>query len=382
MPEPINPFSAFGQIVSPDKFIGREKEIRTLKARVLQPNQGACAAIVSEARIGKTSLAQYVFSRDSEDVKKIKGLVVELSIGIMTPQTLFFSELVKKIQRELKRQSKEDAEMVKLLAENIHEDRPDEFLEYFEEVGILGYRPIIILDEFDDSIRVLGDRIEKFQLLRQLGYDPRYRTSLVTTSRITIGNIETQSAISTLGGIFLDIHLGLFSQKEVDTFLATRLGDNPIQFTAQEKESLLKFSGYHPFIMEVCAFHLYNQKLENGTENLSESHIELVFDSVQGELNKTFDNYKERMGEECFKTLLLTTIGFPMPIVPLHLSRLIQQGHVTEVKNGKNTHYRPFGTAYEGYLHYWSRHIDLWPLWTTTERRLRQLIDQQYTKLA
>jgi hypothetical protein len=384
-----NPFSDYGKVVTKERFIGRKAEISRLQQRVLSSHSGACAAIVGEARIGKTSLMHHVFHRDAELVKECNGLVVSFNIGSTTVTTTseFFTNIVRAVQRELRRVSKSDCEDLNIFAEELYDciksnssDWSIVLLEYFQELGLKNYRVILLLDEFDSISRVFGENENAFQLLRQLGYEHRYATAIVTTSRITIGQIEVQSLISTLSGIFTDIHLGLFNEGEFKQLISPQDSDN---FTERERQKIRSFAGLHPYYAQIVGFHIWDYKTSNSKKSLVDHEIDMAIDNCRDEMYEQFDNCKNRMGAERFKTLLTVTLG-PSAILfsQFNLNRLIQQGHIIETKNGSQTQYKAFSQAYEEYLQFQQREIDLWPLWSETEKKLRHLIGDRYAKLA
>ena len=387
-----NPFSDYGKVMSPQRFVGRKSEINWLQQRVLSEFGGGCVAIVGEARIGKTSLMNYVFRRDDPLVQSINGLVVSFNVGSLSFESVadFFASVVRSVQRELRRKSREDYELLKILADQVLEMICASesgwnivLLEYFEEVGSYNYRIILLLDEFDSITRVFGENEAAFQLLRQLGYDNKYATVIVTTSRISIGQIEVQSLISTLSGIFSDVYLGLFDAEEYAVLFEHRLRQGPITFTKREQRSIRDFVGLHPYFAQIAAFHVWNRKADLQKEALTEEEIGSALDLCRTEIYEQFDNCKLRMGDKRFETLLAITQG-PAAYSFSHfdLNRLLQQGHITEVQNGADVKYKPFGQVYDEYLKYHHRQIDLWPLWTKTEKWLRYLIGNRYEKLA
>ena len=69
--ESLNPFADYGSIVRGDRFVGRKKELNTIKQRVLGPNYGNLA-IMGLPRIGKSSLAwEGILERKGEGTLQI-----------------------------------------------------------------------------------------------------------------------------------------------------------------------------------------------------------------------------------------------------------------------------------------------------------------------
>lgn len=62
-----NPFADYGRIVSGERFIGREKEIRMINQRVLGTAYGNLA-IIGLPRIGKSSLAWHAIMDRKEEL--------------------------------------------------------------------------------------------------------------------------------------------------------------------------------------------------------------------------------------------------------------------------------------------------------------------------
>lgn len=391
MPNLNNPFSDYGKVVPKDRFIGRKAEIGRLRQRVLSEHGGGCAAIVGEARIGKTSLMHCVFDPKDDLVQERNGLVVSFNVGSLnfSSTSEFFVNIVRGVQRQVRRKSTSDCEDLGIFAEELYESLKSGssdwniiLLEYLQEVGLKSYQILLLLDEFDSITRIFGADESSFQLLRQMGYESRYATTIVTTSRITIGQIETQSLISTLSGIFTDIHVGLFDEEEFNCLFDSRLRDNEFAFTDREMRKLREFTGSHPYYAQIAGFHIWDYKAAK-KKDLVNHEIDAAIDRCRAEIYEQFDNCKHRMGTERFETLLAVTLGpSAIPISPFNLNRLLQQGHIVESKNGSTMSYKPFSQVYEEYLQFQHRQIDLWPLWTETEKKLRKLIGDRYTELA
>lgn len=383
-----NPFSGYGQVLPSDRFIGRKDEIAKLRQRVLSA-RGASVAIVGEARIGKTSLMRFVFNQNAPEVNQVKGIVVEINVGTFgraEPKT-FFTDIVRRTQRALQKRSASDAELFKEIFEKIRVCDEIELFgllqDYFCDLADIGYRVILLLDEFEGISSVFGENEAAFQSLRELGNDFRLNVSMVTTSRITIGDIEVKSLISTLAGIFSDVHIGLMSEAEINQLIDTRISNSTIAFTNRERKHLIKYAGCHPFFIEMAAFHLWSHKFSRDGKDLTDIEIETVLDSIRSEAYEKFDNFRTRMSDERFRTLLAVTQGPRVYATSTYeMNRLLQQGHIRRWSNTENDGYiyKPFSSLYDEYLRSQVNQVDLWPLWSKTEKGLRRLIEERYTK--
>jgi hypothetical protein len=388
-----NPFSGYGQVLPPDRFIGRKHEIATLRQRVLSV-RGASVAIVGEARIGKTSLMRFVFNQSAPEVNQVKGIVVEINVGTFArpDPKIFFTDIVYRTHRALKKQSASDAELLKEIYEKIKVCDESELFrllqDYFGDLADIGYRVILLLDEFEGISNVFGENEAAFQSLRELGNDHRLNVSIVTTSRITLGTIEVTSLISTLAGIFADVHVGLMSDAEIKQLLDTRISNSTITFTNLEREYLINYAGFYPFFIEMAAFHLWSYKFSYDGKDLTDVEIETVLDSIRSEAYEKFDNFRTRMSDKRFRTLLAVTQGPRVYATsPFEMHRLLQQGHIRRISRRSNAEndsysYKPFSILYDEYLRSHVTQVDLWPLWSKTEKGLRRLIEERYSRVS
>lgn len=379
----MNPFSGYGSVVEPSRFIGRAREINAIKQRVLQNHAYGCSAIVGEARIGKTSLMYYPFRVRNKEGLEDRKIAVDMGsiarLHFSQPDD-FFKHLIKHAHRKLEKHTHYNLGSLYESAILSPYFVTDTMFEYLQQVKEDGFRLIFLLDEFDGIERIFANAPESFQTLREMGYDYRWKVGFVVTSRLGIGQIEkTCGSISNLAGIFQDINLGLMSEADIRLLIESRLAETNINFTASEISEIIRLAGQHPFFVEMLGFYLFEEKTY-GTE--SDDIVAAAVARSRGEFERNFNGFRDRLGIERFRHLVEAVLGFETDLNSRQ--ELVRLGHLVEEHGeaGQVKRY-PFSDIYRDYLAKYAKHLekpvwlkddDLWYLLKNTEKKLRELI--------
>lgn len=348
----MNPFSGYGNVVEPDRFIGRKREIRDIEERILKNKAYGSVAIIGEARIGKTSLMNYSFSKEADALARDKKVVVSInSIARLnfTEPDEFFVYLIKMADKCLRRYSDYSAGSQCEAVISSKNFATLGLFEYLEAVKRSGFRLIFLLDEFDGIRQIFADAPNAFHSLREMGYNDKCKVAFVVTSRLGIEQIELScTGISTLISIFTLINLGLMSEKDIRSLINARLNETNIHFTEEEIEEVLKVAGCYPFFVEMFCFHLFNEKL-NDPDVPAKTQMERAINRARPEFFKNFDNFRTRLGEERFNHLLRYSSN-PGGNVNC-LNDFISLGHlIRDLDDRSSPRLRPFCEMYTQYL--------------------------------
>ena len=148
----MNPFANYGRIVHGDRFIGRKTILNNIENRIIHPDNLGNLVIIGMHRIGKSSLAHKAIIEQKENLTKKGVLPIWMGVASYDLSSDFFQALVKRCVREMKRLDWL-SDTVQDLADYAleTEDSWDEIKDFFIEVKEIGYRMLLILDEFDHA---------------------------------------------------------------------------------------------------------------------------------------------------------------------------------------------------------------------------------------
>lgn len=385
--ESLNPFADYGSIVRGDRFVGRKRELNTIKQRVLGANYGNLA-IMGLPRIGKSSLAWEGIMEKKESLLQEKTVPVFFQTGSCEDSYSFFRQMVSLVDDEMNFVC-EDERYLKLgekILKTIREDSdPTDFTlavqKYFKLIKRLGYKVIYILDEFD-SVQSFFT-VANFQTLRELSYNPETKICLVTCSRKTIQEIEAKNgAISNFYGTFSEIRLGVYDDDSINEYW-----QRVSSFFAPSDEYKLManfFVGRHPFLLDYFNDFCLQKGLINGAEEsaiLEEIRLNLLnhFNTIQDTLRH----------EDLLNKAIQLVLGPAYDVTKIEEEKLLKYNFLKIVDNEEkyNMIGHLVGSTYQGksytcFSDFFTKvfeqnfiaDIDYWPLWTETEKTVRNLI--------
>ena len=188
----------------------------------------------------------------------------------------------------------------------------------------------------------------------------------MTISRRTIKHIEEQSgAISTFDGVFNKLFLKTFHENEINPFFQ-RLQFKDPNITDKWKNILFEYTGFHPYLMDIIGFHFVQKKNENLTLDFLGVCIEQS--ATIRDHYKTVADFLEKEGD--LSKLIQIVFGPTYDVNLNDVDRLTQYGLIN--KDGDKN--KAFSLHFEAFLYARSISIEIWPLWSETERGLRELI--------
>lgn len=365
-----NPFADYGNIVHGERFIGRKDSLRVIENRIIRPRQPGNLAIIGEPRIGKSSLVYKAIIEKKETLIANKLLPIWINVGIFDDAQLFLQSLVTQCYDEL-----EDLEWVLKPIERARErslrnnlswnDRYSYIQQFFQKVRVAGIQVLFILDEFDHARYLFKSNVSAFQGLRELSYRPEWRINYITISRRSIRHIELQVAsISTFDGIFKKHYLGMFDESSIEEYFS-RLDSIGLSVDEKIKQEIDFYCGGHPYLLEMLGYQIVEVFRE-------QQQVDIDLATRRVEFLDPFDNLVRLLEEDGSLTKILQIVLGPViDIKQTDIDRLLKYGLI---KLNDKQLYVAFSQHFQAYLNLIEREIDLWPLWTRTEKALRQLI--------
>jgi len=376
-----NPLSDCGNIVTGDRFIGREYEIETIHNRILTKN-GGNIAIMGLPRVGKSSLAWKALMEQRKQALENKIFVIRINVGNISFSKEFYQTLINELYDELLIEGFLEEKQEKIINKykNIIFDSNESNINiknainrFYKIIAKMDISVIYILDEFD-HIGIIF-KLEDFQFLRELSINPDTMVSFVTISRRTIQEIELLGnvALSKLSTVFLDLNLGLFNDNEVNLYWK-QLEKFGIETDSEYRDKVKYYTGNHPFLIDIFNLEIINKLLieknidiENSIENL----IRLTFFNL-------YDNITTLLKEEkLYDKLIQILFGPRYDLDSKSIERLLKFGLIYKDENNL---YQCFSEFFKEYLSLKQNEINFWPLWSETETLLRDLIKKELNK--
>jgi hypothetical protein len=256
-----NPF-VFGRPVLPERFIGREREVKAILDRLTNPAPGS-TAISGERLIGKTSLLHYICS---PHIAEKRGPLPEKCISVFIDgQTIvpftpdgFWRYILKSL---IKQQAYNPKHIESLLKEK--EVGTFELGELFDCIAQEGKMVVLLLDEFEHIVEhVNPDNPELLNLLRALINRPMHGLALVLASREPLKVLlrDFRFAGSPFPTSFISLSLGPFSLVEANKLIETYTRDTRVSFNREEIDHVYDVSGGHPSKLQKACHEIFEQK--------------------------------------------------------------------------------------------------------------------------
>ncbi|BBB49142.1 AAA family ATPase [Pelolinea submarina] len=252
-----NPFTFGNPIRDPERFIGREEEIRQITNRLLSSARES-TSIVGERRIGKTSLLKYL---TNPDVAAAFGLNPEeyrlvyidfQGLNDITPQR-FWQRVLQLMARSMDDESRREA--LKELSKQEYIDLFD-LEDLFDGIGSDGTHVVLLMDEFEYVTQNPNFDSDFFGGLRSLAI--HYNLSLVPATRRELVELCHSDEIkgSPFFNIFATVVLKPFSRDETDGLVKTYAKTAGIEFSDDEICFIHETGGGYPFFVQMIGFYL------------------------------------------------------------------------------------------------------------------------------
>ena len=367
-----NPFSDYGGIVIGERFVGRRYAIDQIQQRLLGENFGNLA-IMGLPRIGKSSLGWNAIFPFKEDIVKRKIFPLWIALGEFFSLIELLDEILTSSFEELQKENNKSLDQLKEIIGRFNEtDSPLEkkrfFKKYLKLIKSEGFRLIIVLDEFDNSQSIFN--LQDFQFLREISYNPEIKIGILSISRKTVQELEPDNGcLSNFHLIFTDLRLKLFNGNDIELYW-NRLKKLGINISETYTNNIIYYSGNHPYLLDIINHEIFNN-IEQYDLNLDK-----IFDSTIENLRlKIFNEYESILklmdSENMTAKLIQLVVGPLYDITQRDVEKLLKYNLV--IKNVDNS-YSCFSEYFYEYLSIKSNEVDIWPLWSETESKIRSII--------
>jgi len=255
-----NPF-IHGNPVSPEQFIGRDTEVRRIVGRILT---GQSTAITGSPRSGKTSILQYLIAPEKKTIlygddeaeqlifSYVDAGTLESEIGL----TQFWAIVLKPFKKLLLTKHANSALSQTFQAfEKNGFLQEDEFEELVAKIQQIGWRFVVLLDEFEfllhhpnlNSVKFFGTLRKRFSLSK--GAFVLVTTASISRQQLNQNTQELNPTGSPYFNFIEEVILGTLSNTQIDELLYRNNDD----FTKDDRRFIKSIARGHPYHLQLAA---------------------------------------------------------------------------------------------------------------------------------
>lgn len=364
-------------------FFGRENEVRELETSIF----GGVGAVhlVGPTRIGKSSLVSKVFDRNKGQPKRLRVL---FSMGECMDAWDFWNTLVELICDELQGAALWN-QCFTTHYERIHKldhTQPNWFSSFkppfcsiLKEIGRVGCRLVIAIDEFDSVERIFGQASYYFQVLRSVFERPDYNTSGVLISRRRLHLFEAKCPdISTFHGVFREMPLQVFSPADMEAFYEA-LSSYNIRVSSNGKKKLEYYTGRLPYFC--CMFG--ERMVAQQVAHFGSMEIEDIFKECLPQIDRHYDDLITRLeADGHMEFIFYLSIGSKLPnVTNRDIENMRTMGILIPEERGGRLEYYAFSRDFMTYFRSKPLQLPAWETMTFSEKKLKAIFKKEFPEL-
>ena len=372
-----NPYADFGTIITEDRFVGREGELRTIASRIFGERNFGSIAVVGLPRIGKTSLVSEAIRRAEALPIGRRLIVVRSNVGEPGSVGELFRTLIEELAEEVRCRGLENALVNGQVTDALASPAID-FIRVravFRTLRRADIRPVWILDEFDAGRRLFEDTPQFFHWLRELCSNPQFKAAVVIVAKRRLQDVARLAGRESdyWANVLMTLALKPLSDAEIDDFFS-RLDANGVSLGEAERAEVLAVCGGHPYLLDAFGYHAW-EHVERG----GEVSVEWVEKECATLAREYFEQVSTILSETVISdgTMLSKAVqvlvGPQWDVTAQDVDALRGLGVLLSDGEGG---LRGFSRSFQDHLRVVERGIDLWPLWRETEQALREYLDR------
>lgn len=238
-----NPF-IFGGAVPADLFVGRKNALRTIQERVGNLYNLQSLSIVSNRRMGKTSLLKYV-AEYASSVFSSKYAYAPIYIDAMDAAACSIQGFMSVVRNAL----------LELYQVSSWEEKDDGNLNAFSAAikriaSNKEFRILLLLDELESimahkELDQLLDSLRSFGSLGQIG--------MITATAYELSKLEAEGKLtSRFSNIFTNYFLGNFSKLESNDLVNSAYARSNMEASRKELDQIFQLAGGHPYLTQLA----------------------------------------------------------------------------------------------------------------------------------
>ena len=373
-----NPYADFGTIITEERFVGREGELRTITSRIFGERNFGSIAVVGLPRIGKTSLVSEAIRRAEALPIGRRLVVVRSNVGEPGSVGELFRTLIEELAEEMRCRGLENA----LVNGQVTDALAAPVIDFvrvravFRALRRADIRPVWILDEFDAGRRLFEDTPQFFHWLRELCSNPQFKAAVVIVAKRRLQDVARLAGRESdyWSNVLMTLALKPLSDAEIEDFFS-RLDANGVRLGEAERAEVLAVCAGHPYLLDAFGYHAW-EHVERGREvNVGWVEKECAtlareyFEQVSTILSETAISDGTMLSKA-----VQVLVGPQWDVAAQDVDALRELGVLLSDGEGG---LRGFSRSFEDHLRVVERGIDLWPLWRETEQALREYLDRR-----
>ena len=276
----LNPYTWRTVVRDPDMLYGREKELGEVASR-LCGNVPLNISVIGPRRIGKSSMLWHI-SRSSSKVlpAKVYERFVFLYLDFQEAGTLSTARMIGWILQELTGETvfsgRDESNLKDLLREKLADlEQERKYL-------------ALVFDEFDSAVRYMS--AETLDYLRALA---KYNVVYIVATKQPLSKISVTLESSPFSNIFTVLPVGLLPQPEAYKLVVDPSSRHGVDFTDRDIYFILSIAGYHPFLLQVVSFYVFEKRKRSKGSLDYESIKKSVVTDVMPFIQQTFYSLSE-----------------------------------------------------------------------------------------
>lgn len=256
----INPYITRSPVKDSAGFYGRDKIINRI-FRDIGREQMQSHCVIGEMRIGKTSLLHQIMHREVQkkfikDVEPFIFLKTDIPLFPDAPQTIFFDEWAKDISKISQHSLPKESGYLS-------------FRQFVEDVTGIGYKIVVLLDDFGATIANSNLDRGFFDFLRALTQN--YNISFILFFRTPLQYfLKEEKFKNTFSSPFFNAlnitYLRFLEESEARSLIIKPAQEKEIDMT-DSIDFILEQVHYHPFLLQLLSSIVFNQKRSSDTNH-------------------------------------------------------------------------------------------------------------------
>lgn len=329
-----NPYIWKTTITNPECFFGRKEEVEDIYERINSEDPQS-VAVVSERKMGKSSLLYYLYHKKDEylrDPEKYVFISVDIQGETINSKDDFFKVILERLRENEKLRDrivvddKDNHENVKKTVSKLNAD---------------GYKLILFLDEFDLLVQKESIPPELYENLRALANS--YAVAYITAT-VKSPTELTKEHGSPFFNIFTRRNLGAFSKEEAMELIEGPSAREGVPLKNDAK-FVFEIAGLHPYFIQIACSKLFKYKSKK--EHLSKSDRDEICEDILEESMFQFEHIWKHLSKKEKEVLLKLAKSESTDSKEEYILKdLIRKGYV--IKKGKG--YIIFSSAFKVFV--------------------------------
>ena len=371
-----NPYADFGTIITEDRFVGREGELRTIASRIFGERNFGSIAVVGLPRIGKTSLV-------SEAIRRAEALPIGRPLDrgpLERGRARLGGRAVQDPDRGAGRRGSVPRSR-KRARERSGDRRPSHLRRSTSSgsgqcFGRYAGRTFVQCGSWTNSTQAAGcSRTRRSSFTGCASCAPTRSSSGVIVAKRRLQDVARLAGRESdyWANVLMTLALKPLSDAEIDDFFS-RLDANGVSLGEAERAEVLAVCGGHPYLLDAFGYHAWEHVERGGEVSVGWVEKECAtlareyFEQVSTILSETVISDGTMLSKA-----VQVLVGPQWDVTAQDVDALRELGVLLSDGEGG---LRGFSRSFQDHLRVVERGIDLWPLWRETEQALREYLDR------